>query len=76
MQQYLEFLRTIRNQGVEKQDRTGVGIRSFFSYEMRFDLAKGFPLLTTKKLHWKSIVLSFCGFYAAILISSTCRKTV
>src|SRR5690606_12049902 len=48
--------------GVDKSDRTGVGARSLFSYEMRFDLQKGFPLLTTKKLHTKSIIHELLWF--------------
>ncbi|MEK6846982.1 MAG: thymidylate synthase [Nanoarchaeota archaeon] len=56
MKQYLELLGKIRNTGVDKSDRTGVGTRSVFGYQMRFDLGDGFPLLTTKKLHTKSIV--------------------
>jgi len=62
MQQYLDFLRKIRDEGVDKSDRTGVGTRSIFSHEMRFDLQKGFPLLTTKKLHIKSIVYELLWF--------------
>ena len=56
MQQYLDFLRHIRDQGVKKLDRTGVGTLSVFAYQMRFDLSKGFPLVTTKKLSLRSIV--------------------
>lgn len=55
MQTYLNFLRYIRQHGVLKTDRTGTGTFSVFSYDMRFDLSKGFPLVTTKKLHTRSI---------------------
>ncbi len=55
MRQYLDFMRHVRDHGVLKTDRTGTGTRSVFGYQMRFDLAAGFPLLTTKKLHTKSI---------------------
>jgi len=56
MRQYLNFIDYIKTNGVKKKDRTGVGTISIFSYEMRFDLNQGFPLLTTKKLHIKSII--------------------
>lgn len=62
MQQYLDFLRDIRHHGVDKHDRTGTGILSVFSREMRFDLQHGFPLVTTKKLHIKSIVHELLWF--------------
>lgn len=55
MQTYLNFLKHIREHGVQKSDRTGTGIFSIFGYDMRFDLQKGFPLVTTKKLHTRSI---------------------
>jgi len=64
MQQYLDPLRYVRDNGSEKHDRTGTGTRSVFGYQMRFDLSEGFPLLTTKKLHIKSIVHELIWFLA------------
>lgn len=62
MKQYLNYLQHILTQGTDKTDRTGTGTRGVFGYQMRFDLQQGFPLLTTKKVHFKSIVHELLWF--------------
>ena len=62
MRQYLDLIQRVLQEGVERNDRTGVGTRAVFGHQMRFDLSKGFPVLTTKKLHLRSIIVELLWF--------------
>jgi len=74
MQQYLDLMRHVRDHGVKKSDRTGTGTQSVFGYQMRFDLAQGFPLVTTKKLHVRSIIHELIWFLAGATNTAYLKK--
>ncbi len=76
MQQYLDLMRDVVDNGITRGDRTGTGTRSVFGRQLRFDLSQGFPLVTTKTVHLKSIIVELLWFLQAEPMSTGCRNVV